>query len=61
MVASIDDPPYDIIGNGEPTIGSKPKTIDIFTEINTKIDDANPKQNSFAKKLLAFFPMTATL
>jgi hypothetical protein len=31
MVASIEDPPYDIIGKGDPTIGSKPKTIDIFT------------------------------
>ena len=31
MVASIEDPPYDIIGSGDPTIGSKPKTIDIFT------------------------------
>ena len=31
IVASIEEPPYDIIGNGEPTIGSKPKTIDKFT------------------------------
>ena len=31
MVASMDDPPYDIIGKGEPTIGSKPNTIDILT------------------------------
>ena len=31
MIAIIDEPPYDIIGNGEPTIGSKPSTIIIFT------------------------------
>ncbi len=31
IVAIIDDPPYDIIGKGDPTIGSKPSTIDIFT------------------------------
>ena len=33
IVANIDDPPYDIMGSGDPTIGSKPKTIDIFTAI----------------------------
>jgi hypothetical protein len=33
MVANIEDPPYDIIGSGDPTIGSIPKTIDIFTAI----------------------------
>ena len=33
IVANIDEPPYDIIGSGEPTIGSKPKTIDKFTTI----------------------------
>ena len=31
MIAIIEDPPYDIIGSGEPTIGSKPKTIIMFT------------------------------
>ena len=31
IVANMDDPPYDIIGNGDPTIGNKPKTMDIFT------------------------------
>jgi hypothetical protein len=25
MIAIIEDPPYDIIGKGDPTIGSKPK------------------------------------
>ena len=31
IIAIIDEPPYDIIGKGEPTIGSRPKTIIIFT------------------------------
>ena len=31
IVANIEDPPYDIIGKGDPTIGSKPNTIDMFT------------------------------
>jgi hypothetical protein len=33
IVANIDDPPYDMIGNGDPTIGHKPKTIAILTVI----------------------------
>ena len=31
MIAIIEDPPYDIIGKGDPTIGSKPNTIIILT------------------------------
>ena len=31
MIAIIEEPPYDMIGNGEPTIGSKPRTIIILT------------------------------
>jgi len=31
IVANIEEPPYDIIGKGEPTIGSNPKTMHIFT------------------------------
>tara|TARA_Y100001958_G_C20703614_1_gene208482 strand:+ start:377 stop:520 length:144 start_codon:yes stop_codon:yes gene_type:complete len=31
IIAIIDDPPYDIIGSGDPTIGNNPKTIIIFT------------------------------
>ena len=38
IVANIDEPPYDIIGNGEPTIGSKPNTMLIFITIYIKID-----------------------
>ena len=33
MVANIEEPPYDIIGNGDPTIGNKPNTIDKLTVI----------------------------
>ena len=33
IVASRADPPYDIIGKGEPTIGSKPKTMLILAVI----------------------------
>ena len=31
IIAIIEDPPYDMIGKGDPTIGSKPNTIIIFT------------------------------
>ena len=31
IIESIDDPPYDIIGNGAPTMGNKPSTIYILT------------------------------
>tara|TARA_Y100001936_G_C15509116_1_gene377096 strand:+ start:343 stop:492 length:150 start_codon:yes stop_codon:yes gene_type:complete len=41
IVASIEDPPYDMIGNGDPTIGSKPKTMLILMVMKTKI--AAPK------------------
>ena len=41
IMANIDDPPYDIIGKGAPTIGSKPRTIPIFTA--TYIKKAVPK------------------
>ena len=27
MIAIIEDPPYDIIGKGEPTMGNKPRTV----------------------------------
>ena len=53
IIDNIDDPPYDNIGNGAPTIGSNPKTIDMLTKIYKKIAEANPKQKSFAKKLFA--------
>ncbi len=40
-MANIDDPPYDIIGNGAPTIGNNPKTMPIFTA--TYMKKAVPK------------------
>ena len=33
IVANIEEPPYDIIGKGEPTIGNKPKTMLILITI----------------------------
>ena len=44
IIESIDDPPYDIIGRGAPTMGSNPNTIDILTATYTKKDIAKPKQ-----------------
>ena len=52
MIDNIEEPPYDIIGKGAPTIGSRPKTIEIFTNTYRKIAEANPKQYNLAKKLL---------
>ena len=31
MIAIIEEPPYDIMGKGDPTMGSSPNTIIIFT------------------------------
>ena len=31
MIAIIEEPPYDIIGRGDPTIGSRPNTIIMLT------------------------------
>ena len=31
MIAIIEEPPYDIMGNGDPTMGSSPSTIIILT------------------------------
>ena len=53
IMDSIAEPPYDIIGSGAPTIGSKPRTIDIFTATYAKNDAAKPKQNNFEKLFLA--------
>ena len=33
IVANIEDPPYDIIGKGDPTIGKRPNTMLILTAI----------------------------
>ena len=42
MIANIDEPPYESMGNGEPTIGSKPNTIPTFTTTYKKNAEANP-------------------
>ena len=31
IIAIIEEPPYERIGKGEPTIGNNPKTMPIFT------------------------------
>ena len=49
MVASMAEPPYDIIGSGDPTMGSNPKTILILTVIYINIDEAKPKQYNLEK------------
>jgi len=57
IVASIDEPPYDMIGSGDPTIGSNPVTIAIFMVTYKKIEKAKLKQNNLAKWLLEMIPM----
>ena len=42
IIAIIEEPPYDIIGSGEPTIGSKPSTIIMFTTTYMKKAVAKP-------------------
>ena len=44
IIESIDEPPYDIIGRGAPTIGNNPTTIDILTNTYKKRADEKPKQ-----------------
>ena len=61
MIDNIEEPPYDIIGKGAPTIGSKPNTIAIFTNTYIKIAEAKPKQYSLEKKLLTKKPILITL
>ena len=61
MIESIEEPPYDIIGKGAPTIGSKPNTIATFTNTYKKIAEAKPKQYSLEKKLLTKKPILITL
>ena len=57
----MDDPPYDMIGSGAPTIGNNPTTIAIFTKIYKNKADAKPKQYSFAKNDLLEKPMLIIL
>ena len=44
IIDSIDEPPYDIIGSGAPTIGNNPTTMDILTNTYKKRADEKPKQ-----------------
>ena len=60
-MASSEEPPYDITGKGEPTIGSKPKNIDILIETYRNIANAKPKQKSLEKKLLEIKPVAKIL
>ena len=61
IVANMEDPPYDIIGSGAPTIGTKPNTMDILTQTKIKKDAAKPKQKSLAKLFLASLPIKKIL
>ena len=61
IIDSIEEPPYDIIGSGAPTIGKSPRTIAIFTKIYKNKADAKPKQYSFAKNDLLKKPILIIL
>ena len=61
IIDSIEDPPYDIIGKGAPTIGSKPNTIEMFTKIYKNKAEEKPKQNNLEKKLLQENPILIIL
>ena len=61
IIDNIDDPPYDMIGSGDPTIGNSPRTIEIFTKIYKNKADAKPKQYSFAKNDLQEKPILIIL
>ncbi len=61
IIDNIEDPPYDIIGRGAPTIGNKPRTIDIFTNTQRNKAVEKPKQNNLEKKLLHKKPILIIL
>ena len=61
IIDNIEEPPYDIIGSGAPTIGNRPRTIAIFTKIYKNKADAKPKQYSFAKNDLLKKPILIIL
>ena len=61
IVANKDEPPYDIIGNGDPTVGRRPNTIDILVATYRKIAKEKPKQKSLEKKLLEIKPVRIIL
>ena len=49
-----------MIGNGAPTIGNRPRTIEILTNTYKKMAEAKPKQYNLAKKLLTKKPALIT-
>ena len=61
IIAIIEEPPYDIIGSGEPTIGSKPNTIIILTTTYRKNAVAKLKQYNFPKLLRVKLPILRIL
>ena len=61
IIDIIEDPPYDIIGKGAPTIGSKPNTIAILTKTYKNNAEEKPKQNNLEKKLLQENPILIIL
>ena len=61
MIAIIDEPPYDIMGKGDPTIGSRPRTIIIFTATYKKKAVAKLQQYNLPKLLLVIFPILIIL
>ena len=61
IIDIIDEPPYDIIGRGAPTIGNKPNTIAIFTKTYKNNAVEKPKQNNLEKKLLQENPILIIL
>ena len=61
MMAIIEDPPQDIIGKGDPTMGNKPNTIPIFTTTYIKNAVAKLKQQSLPKLLRVICPILIIL
>ena len=61
MIDNIEDPPYDKIGKGAPTIGSKPNTIAMFIKTYKNKAAEKPKQNNLEKKLLQKNPILIIL
>ena len=61
IMANIEEPPYDMIGRGEPTIGSRPNTIIILTDTYKKKAVAKLKQYNLPKLLLVMCPIRIIL
>ena len=61
IIAIMEDPPYDSIGSGAPTIGIKPNTIPILTATYKKKAVAKLKQYNFPKTSLVRLPIETSL